>query len=78
MLKYLFTLLLILFVLFVHWFNEPIIVQQNPCSIEDLVDNPEDVEKAIRKMGPRYQYTISPDGTLKVNKGDGKWKTLKY
>lgn len=76
--KYAFTLLLIIFALFIHWFNEPAYVQQNKCKIEDLVENPEDINKAILKMGPMYQYTISPDGTLKVNRGDGRWLTLKY
>lgn len=76
--KYAFTLLVFLFALFMHWFNEPTYVQHNTCTIEDLVDNPEAVDKAILKMGPMYQYTISANGTLKVNRGDGRWLTLKY
>lgn len=35
------------------------------------------IEKAIKKMGPRYQYVVYPDGTLKV-KLKGRWLKLKW
>jgi len=76
------TRLILLFILttcwFVHWYNKPVYVQHNTCKIEDLVDNPESIEIAVRKMGSGYNYVISPDGTLRVNKGDGVWLVLKY
>ena len=40
--------------------------------------SPDDVKKAMMKMGPDYQYRMLSNGTLQVNKGDGKWLRLKY
>jgi hypothetical protein len=64
--------------IFIHWYNEPAYVQDNPLTIEELVDDVEAIDKAALKMGPYYNYVIEPDGTLKVNTGDGKELTLKY
>jgi len=36
------------------------------------------IEKVCRKVGPYYDYRIFPDGTLQVNKGDGKWLNVRY
>jgi len=36
------------------------------------------IKDAIYKMGPGYDYRIWSDGTLQVNKGDGKWLRLRY
>lgn len=60
------------------WYNEPAYAQYNTCKLEDLVDDTNAVDRAVRKMGPYYNYSISPDGVLKVNTGDGKWSILKY
>ena len=60
------------------WLNVQYPVQKNQCTVSDLVDDPDAMEKAIRKMGPYYSYNISPTGVLKVNTGDGKWLILKY
>ena len=75
-----FIILIVLIALCVRWYNEPIYVQHNDCDILDIVSpsNLKSIEKAYNKMGPLYQYTIDPDGTLRVNKGDGKWLKLKY
>lgn len=78
MYKYIIITLAFLLLIFACWYNEPAYVQRNTCKIENLVDNPEALEKAIRNMGSGYNYTISPDGTLRVNKGDGVWLILKY
>ena len=71
--------ILISFVLFMNWYNKPAYVQENNCSIEDLVNQEdiEKIEKAINKMGPYYQYIIETDGALKV-KVDKQWLILKY
>jgi len=60
------------------WYNEPVYAQPNPCKLEDLVDDVNAVNKAVRRMGPYYSYSISPTGVLKVNIGDGKWSVLNY
>lgn len=67
----------ILTALFTWWYEKPVYVQQNPCTIQDLVDDPELIETAVKKMGPKYQYRVHPDGTLKV-KLDEEWLVLKY
>jgi len=74
------VMLIVFFIITTYcwWYNAPVCAQPNPCKIEDLVDDPNDIEKAISKMGPYHNYVISPDGTLKVNRGDGKWQILKY
>jgi len=46
--------------------------------INDLVDNIEALERAYRKVGPLYSYTIDPDGTLRVDRGDGKPLKVRY
>ena len=61
-----------------NWMNAPMYAVYNQCSVEDLVEDMDGLNKAISKMGPYYQYEILPDGTLKVNRGDGKWLILKY
>ena len=71
------AMLIIIVIGVLYWYNIPTYIQPNDCKIEDIAD-PERIEKAILKMGPYYNYTIDPDGTLKVNKGDGKWLILKY
>ena len=71
-------ILALLFSIFVRWYNEPTYVQENTCTITDLVDNPKAIEKATLRMGPSYNYMIDPDGTLRVNTGNGKWLKLKY
>ena len=60
------------------WYDTPVYVQDNPCKLEDLVEDTLSLERAMTKMGPYYNYMISPDGKLFVNKGDGKWLILKY
>lgn len=68
----------VIFVLaFWHWYSAPSYVVKNDLGIEDLVVNPENMERAIQKMGPYYQYRIEPDGTLRVQLND-KWLVLKY
>jgi hypothetical protein len=64
----------------IRWYNEPAYVQENNCGILDLVSSQElkAIEKAYEKMGPLYQYTIDPDGTLRVNTGNGRWLKLNY
>lgn len=37
-----------------------------------------EIKQAMQKMGPNYIYRLLPDGTLQVDKGDGKWLKLKY
>jgi len=37
-----------------------------------------EVKQAMMKMGPNYHYRMLHDGTLQVNKGDGKWLRLNY
>lgn len=61
-----------------NWINAPVCVVKNQCSVDDLVDDMDALNKAISKMGPLYNYVISPDGDLFVNKGDGKWLKLRY
>jgi len=36
------------------------------------------VRKAMNNLGPNYHYRMLYDGTLQVNKGNGKWLRLKY
>jgi len=36
------------------------------------------IKDAMNNMGPNYHYRMLHDGTLQVNKGDGKWLYLKY
>lgn len=62
------------------WYNTPVYVQHNTCTIEDIVKDPvrTRMEKAMVNMGPYYNYIISPEEELFINKGDGKWLTLKY
>ena len=72
--------LALLIALCVHWYNTPIYIQNNDCDILDIV-SPKDlkaIDKTTIKMGPLYQYTIDPDGTLRVNTGDGRWLKLNY
>ena len=65
-------------IIIVYWLSVPTHTLSNSCTINDLVDSQIDMEKAIRKMGPYYNYSIAPDGTLRVNRGDGRWLKLKY
>jgi len=37
-----------------------------------------EVQRAMMRMGPNYNYRMLCDGTLQVNKGDGKWRRLNY
>lgn len=60
------------------WLNVQYPVQKNQCTVNDLIDDPAAMERAILRMGPYYIYNISPTGVLKVNTGDGKWLILKY
>ena len=39
---------------------------------------PAGIKAKINEMGPLYDYKISPDGDLKVNKGDGVWLRLEW
>jgi hypothetical protein len=61
-----------------NWINAPVSAVRNQCSVEDLVDDMDALNEAISKMGPYYNYIISPEGDLFVNKGDGKWLKLRY
>lgn len=36
------------------------------------------IEEVCKIYGPQYQYRLWSDGKLEVNRGDGKWQTLKY
>jgi len=63
--------------LFTWWYNKPAYIQENNCSIEDIVGDPKNMEKAINEMGPYYQYIIETDGTLRI-KVDKEWLILKY
>jgi len=72
------TILVILLLATSMWYDAPVYVQDNPCTIEQLVDDPSRIDAAVKKIGPYYDYTITPDGKLYVNKGDGKWLRLKY
>ena len=38
---------------------------------------PENIKKAMQKMGPHYDYKTIGE-SLYVNKGDGKWLKLNY
>ena len=38
---------------------------------------PDNIKKAMQKMGPRYDYKTVGEA-LYVNKGDGKWLKLNY
>ena len=80
--KYILLILIVLSLSFVCsticWLNLQYPVQKNHCTVYDLVDDPAAMERAILKMGPLYNYTVSPDGTLKVNKGDDNWLVLNY
>jgi len=49
-------------------------VQANPIVNKPV---PVAVERAMQKMGPRYQYKLLPDGRLYVDQGQG-WKRLRY
>jgi len=70
--RYIIIILTLLLSILVRWYQEPAYVQENQCTINDLVDNIEALERAYRKVGPLYSYTIDPDGTLRVDRGDGK------
>ena len=79
------TIIIIIFITLsylcvLRWLNVPTHVQVNTCTIDDLVNEQtqESIDKAVKKMGPYYHYILAPDGTLRVNKGDGKWLKLKY
>jgi hypothetical protein len=61
-----------------NWLDAPVCVVKNECSVEDLVDDMDALNKAISKMGPYYNYVITAEGDLLVNKGDGKFLKLKY
>jgi len=61
----------------VCWLNTTYPVQQNTCSVSDLVDDPSALERAVQKMGPRYTYIITVDGKLLV-KIDNKLLRLNY
>jgi hypothetical protein len=78
MIKGILITLLILVGAIIGWVNKPAYVHKNHCTVDDLVEDREAMDKAIHKMGPYYQYTISPDGTLRVDRGDGKWLILHY
>jgi len=75
----LFTLVIALFYFCVlRWLNVPTHTLVNPCTVEDLVEDPEAMEKAVKKMGPYYHYIITTEGDLYVNRGDGNWLKLRY
>jgi len=78
MFRYAIIILILLFSIFVRWYQEPSYIQENQCTIEDLVDDIEALEKATLKMGPLYQYTVDTDGTLRVNRGDDKLLKVRY
>jgi beta-lactam-binding protein with PASTA domain len=78
MIRYAIIILILLFSIFVRWYQEPSYIQENQCTIEDLVDDIEALEKAMLKMGPLYQYTVDTDGTLRVNRGDNKLLKVRY
>jgi len=61
-----------------YWLDTPAHVQVNPCTIDDLVDNREDMERVIRKMGPYHSYKITVNGNLYVKVGENDWMRLKY
>lgn len=71
-------MLVVIVTTFVSWYHQPSYVKPNPCTIEDLVDTPEAIDNACQKMGPLYNYTIDPDGTLRVDRGDGKLLKVRY
>ena len=48
-------------------------VQTNPGKVVSA-----EVKAAMQEMGPSYDYRLLPNGTLQVDKGDGKWLNLKY
>jgi len=64
-------------VMFLSWVGQPRYVQVNPCTIEDLVEDPSAIDRAVDKMGPLYSYIITIDGKLLV-KLDSKWLRLNY
>ena len=37
-----------------------------------------EIKRAMIKFGPNYHYRMLRNGTLQVNKGDGKWLRLRY
>ena len=37
-----------------------------------------EVKRAMIKLGHNYHYRMLRDGTLQVDKGDGKWLRLRY
>jgi hypothetical protein len=84
--KHILLILIILSLSFVCsticWLNLLYPVQKNHCTVYDLVDDPAAMERAILKMGPLYNYTISPDGPVKgkgylgeLKRPDGKVST---
>jgi len=58
--------------LFFYWWNIPQYVQPGFCQIA-----PDNIKKAMRKMGPYYDYKMIND-VLYVNKGDNIWMKLNY
>jgi hypothetical protein len=78
--RYIIITLALLFSILVRWYQEPAYVQHNDCTILDLVSQDElkAIEKAYNKVGPLYSYTIDPDGTLRVDRGDGKPLRVRY
>jgi len=59
------------------WWNVDYTVQENHCTVADLVDDPATVESAIQKFGPHKNYLITVDGRVLV-RVDGKWLRLHY
>ncbi len=76
--RYIIIISMLLLSIYVRWYQEPSYVQENSCIINDLVDDIKSLERACNKMGPLYNYTIDPDGTLRVDKGDGKPLKVRY
>lgn len=59
---------------FIIWWNMEIYVTESV--VAEVT--PDNIKAAIFKMGPGYNYRVLPDGTLQVDKGDGKWLRLRY
>jgi len=68
-----------LVILIVLWLSlgqvERAVLEDYPPMVS-IASNP--IKKAMLKAGPLHKYHILEDGTLEINRGDGKWLRLRY
>ena len=73
MIRYLNYLIILIIIALVYiWWTTPVYITQGVARVA-----PENVKRAIWKMGPYYSYIMKGD-KLYVDTGDGKWRRLRY